>query len=232
MLASWSAAKCAACLTSITEDRMPNAVARILGLCLSGLVAWPGTTVAAQPGWYIGAAFGGSTFDMDELSRKIDADLVLTSGVASSSTTTRDDSDSGIKGYFGYNFSRFVGVEIGYVNLGEAILQTITTTPDDLFIGAAEVHGWHAGLVANIPLAFGFSVHAKAGPFAWKQEVLLPSTASTNAVAGKSDGFDWTAGAGISYEAVKGVSIRVEFERFQVDDDEVDYISSGLLFSF
>lgn len=209
---------------------MSAAMARVLGFCLFGMLAWPALSPAAQPGWYFGAAFGGSKFDMDDKARQIDADLLLTSGVTAS-TTVRDDADSGIKGYAGYNFSRFLGIEIGYVNLGEATLQTATTAPD-LFIGPAEVHGWYTGLVANIPLAFGFAVHAKGGPFAWKEEVLLPSVSTTNAVAGKFDGFDWTAGAGISYEVVKGVAIRVEFERFKVDDDEVDFISSGLLFSF
>jgi hypothetical protein len=169
---------------------------------------------------------------MDDKARQVDADVILTGGAVTSSTTVRDDSDSGIKVYGGYNFSRFIGIEIGYVNLGEAILQTSTTTPNDLFIGQAELNGWHAGVVASVPLLWGFAVHAKAGPFAWREEVFLPSASTGNAVAGKTDGFDWMAGAGVSYEIVNGMELRVEFERFQVDDDEVDYISSGLLFRF
>lgn len=211
---------------------MPFSIARILSTCLVGLLVSPAVSSAAQPGWYFGVSFGGTKYDMDDTARQIDSDLVFSNSATTSSTTVRDDADSGIKGYFGYNFSRFLGLEIGYANLGEAILQTVTTGPDDLFVGQVEVHGWQTNLVASIPLGFGFAAHAKAGPFAWKKEGFLPSLTSTDAVVGKFDGFDWAAGAGVSYEVVKGMALRVEFERFKVDDDEVDYVSSGLLFSF
>jgi opacity protein-like surface antigen len=211
---------------------MPYSIARILGTCLAGLLAWPTLSSAAQPGWYFGVSFGGTKYDMDDTARQIDSDLVFSGSFATSSTTVRDDADSGLKGYFGYNFSRFLGIEIGYANLGEAILQTVTTGPADLFVGQVEVHGWQTNLVASLPLGLGFAAHVKGGPFAWKQEGLLPSLSGTDAITGKFDGFDWSAGAGISYEVVKGMALRVEFERFKVDDDEVDYVSSGLLFSF
>lgn len=208
---------------------MLHSIARILGVAV---LAWPALAPAAQPGWYFGASFGGTKFDMEETARQIDADLVFSGAAATSLTTVRDDGDSGLKGYLGYQFSRFLGIEIGYANLGEAILQTVTTGPNDLFSGQVEVHGWQTSLVASIPLGLGFSAHAKGGPFSWKKEGFLPSLSGTNAITGKFDGFDWSAGAGISYEVVKGMALRVEFERFKVDDDEVDYVSSGLVFSF
>jgi hypothetical protein len=201
------------------------------GLLLAFFVLFSPPLLAQDAPWYIGVSFGGTKYDLDESNRSIDADLILTGAATASTTTTRDDGDAGLKVSFGYNASRFLGLEISYVNLGEAVLQTITNT--DLFIGPAEVHGWSANIVANLPLVAGLGLFAKAGPFAWQREVHMPSvTTGTTEIRGDFDGFDWTAGAGLTWLIVEGLALRIEAERFMVGDDYVDYYSSGLLFRF
>jgi len=193
------------------------------------LIACPTAFAAEDAHWYVGASFGGSQFDLDDQARQIDSDLVL-GGAASSSTTTRKDSDSGLKAYAGYSWSKNFGVEFGFVSPGEASLQT--QVPGELFIGAVDVSGWFGAFVATLPLGNGFSVHAKAGPFAWKIDADLHSTMTTTSVVNKNDGFDFMAGAGLGYEINEDVGARFEFERFQVGDDSFDYISAGVLFRF
>ena len=203
----------------------------VAAVLVSALLAAPLAVSAQEAPWYLGASFGGTKYDLEDRSRRIDADLLLTGAALTSTTTTRDDGDSGLKVFFGYNLSRFLGLELAYVNLGEATLQTITDT--DIFVGPAEVHGWSASLVATLPLVAGLSIHAKAGPFQWKQEIEMPSVAAgTTAVVGKFDGFDWTAGGGLSYLIAEGLALRIEAERYIVGDDHVDYYSSGLVFKF
>lgn len=205
---------------------------RLLRCLLLGSALFTSPLLAQDAPWYIGASFGGTKYDLDDRARKIDADILLTTSATASVTTIRDDGDSGLKLSFGYNASRFLGLEISYVNLGEAVLQTVTT-PADVFIGPAEVHGWSANIVANLPLVAGLGIFAKAGPFAWKQEIQMPSaTTGTTEIVGKFDGFDWTAGGGLTYLIVEGLALRIEAERYKAGDDHVDYYSSGLVFRF
>jgi len=121
-------------------------------------------------------------------------------------------------------------VEVGFVSPGEAVLQT--QTGGELFVGGLDVSGWFAEFVATLPLGKGFSVHAKAGPFAWQMEGDLNSTTTNTSIVGDNDGFDFTAGVGLGYEINEQVGARLEFERFQVGDNEFDYFSAGLLFRF
>jgi OmpA-OmpF porin, OOP family len=207
--------------------RAQTRFASLLGSLM--LLTCPPVFAAEGAHWYAGVSFGGSQFDLDDQARQIDADLVL-GGAASSSTITRKDSDSGLKAYGGYSWSKYFGVEFGFVSPGEAVLQT--QVPGELFVGAVDVSGWFGAFVATLPLGKGFSVHAKGGPFAWKLESDLNSTTTTTSVVGKNDGFDFMLGAGLGYEINEDVGARFEFERFQVGDDSFDYISAGLLFRF
>ena len=197
-------------------------------LCSSLLLAASAASAHEGAHWYAGVSFGGSQFDLDDAAQQIDADLAL--GGTASSTTTRKDSDSGLKAYAGYSWSKNFGVEFGFVSPGEAVLQT--QAPGEFFVGAIDVSGWFGAFVATLPLGKGFSVHAKGGPFAWKLEGDLNSTTTTTSIVGKNDGFDFMLGAGVGYEINEDVGARFEFERFQVGDDSFDYISAGLLFRF
>lgn len=205
--------------------RMPNRLVVVWG-CLACMPA----LAAEFPHWYAGGAFGGSQFDLEDEARQVDADLVQGGSFASSSTRVRKDSDSGLKVYGGYSWSRYLGIEFGFISPGEGVLET--RTPGELFVGKVDASGWFGQFVATLPLGKGWSVHAKGGPFAWKLEGDLDSTSTNTSIVAKNDGFDFTIGAGLGYEINEQTGARVEFERFQFGDDAFDYISAGLLFRF
>lgn len=186
--------------------------------------------MAEDPPWYVGGSFGGSKFDFDGTANLIDGDLVSGGFFASSSTVVSDDNDSGLKAYVGYQFSKYFGGEFGFFSPGQPVLRT--QTPGEVFVGGVDVSGWFAEFVATLPLGGGFSAHAKAGPFAWRVDARLPSTTTTTSVVGKYDGVDFTAGVGLGYAINDQVGARIEIERFQFDDDDIDYISAGLLIRF
>lgn len=194
------------------------------------MLACGAASAAESNGWYAGISYGGSQFDLDHEAQQIDADLVQGGAVTASSTTTRKDSDSGLKAYGGYSWSKHFGVEFGFVSPGEGVLQT--QTPGEFFVGKVEVSGWFGAFVATLPLGEKFSVHAKAGPFAWRLEDDLSSTTTPTSVVRKDDGMDFMVGAGAGYEINEEIGARFEFERFQIGDDSFDYISAGLLFRF
>lgn len=207
--------------------RLPSKPSLYLGAVL--VLACP-PLMAEDPRWYVGGSFGGSSFDFDGTAQQIDSDLVNGGFFASSSTVVSDDDDSGLKAYAGYQFSKYFGGEFGFFSPGQPVLRT--QTPGQTFVGSVDVSGWFAEFVATLPLGGGFSAHAKAGPFAWRVDTRLPSTTTTTSVVGKYDGIDFTAGVGLGYAINDQVGARIEIERFQFDDDDIDYISAGLLIRF
>lgn len=196
----------------------------VMALCATPLMA--GETLP----WYVGGSFGGSKFDFDGIAGKIDSDLVNGGTFASSSTTVTDDDDTGLKAYAGYQFSKYFGGEFGFFSPGQPVLRT--QTPGEVFVGSVDVSGWFAEFVATLPLGGGFSVHAKGGPFFWRVDTRLPSTTTSTSVVNKFDGIDLTAGVGLGYAINDQIGARLEIERFQFDDDTIDYISAGLLIRF
>ena len=67
--------------------------------------AFSAPAAAQDAGWYIGAAYGMTSFDLD------------TTGITN---PTVDDSDSGFKIYGGFQFNKHLGAEVGYVDAGKA----------------------------------------------------------------------------------------------------------------
>lgn len=208
--------------------RLPSKPSLYLGVAVA--LACSPVIAEDELRWYAGGSFGGSKFDFDGTARKIDSDLVNGGSFPSSSTSVSDDDDTGLKAYFGYQFSRYLGGEFGFFSPGQPVLRT--QTPGQVFVGSIDVSGWFAEFVATLPLGTGFSAHAKAGPFAWRLDARLPSTTTSTSVVGKYDGVDFTAGVGLGYAINDRVGARIEVERFQFDDDDIDYISAGLLVRF
>lgn len=208
--------------------RAPSKLSLYFGLVIA--LACQPLMAEEESHWYVGGSFGGSKFDFDGIAGKIDSDLVSGGSFASSSTTVTDDDNTGVKAYAGYQFSKYFGGEFGFFSPGQPVLRT--QTPGQLFEGSVDVSGWFAEFVATLPLGGGFSVHAKAGPFFWRVDTRLPSTTTSTSVVNKFDGIDLTAGLGLGYAINDQIGARLEIERFQFEDDNIDYISAGLLIRF
>ncbi|HEY5931214.1 MAG TPA: outer membrane beta-barrel protein [Burkholderiales bacterium] len=207
---------------------LPSKLSLYLGLAIA--LACPPLLAEETLPWYVGGSFGASKFDFDGIAGKIDSDLVNGGTFPSSATSVTDDDDIGLKGYVGYQFSKYFGGEVGFFSPGQPTLRT--QTPGELFVGSVDVSGWFAEFVATLPLGEKFSVHAKAGPFFWRVDSRLPSTTTSTSVVNKYDGIDLTAGVGLGYAINDQIGARLEIERFQFDDDTIDYISAGLLIRF
>jgi len=187
----------------------------VLGALVAAPPAW------AQPGFYIGASAGSSSFEND-----------ITTGLITSGTV--DTKSSGFKLFGGYQFNEYFGLELAYVDLGKA-------TYSGSFFGApvtggkVEVWGLNLSAVGTLPLNPTFSLFGKVGLFAW--EAKAKDTTGGVPFSDTVSGGDFSFGAGVSVRFTKNLSARVEWERFGLtgydfDLGNADLLSLGIAYNF
>jgi hypothetical protein len=128
------------------------------------------------------------------------------------------DDATGWKAYAGYKFNPFLGVQLGYVNLGEFDIDAVD---DEL-----EVTGWDVTAVGSWPIPPNPNVvlFGKVGAFAWEADT---------STLGDDDGTDLTFGLGAMYRMPNNIGLRAEWDRYQdVGETDVDMLSAGLSFGF
>lgn len=135
-----------------------------------------------------------------------------------------DDDAEVMKVFAGMKFNEYLGAEIGYLNFDEA---------NDIDQNA-EVDGFTFAGIVSAPLHERISVYAKGGWFTWdaevKAELPLVGTLSED-----YDGSDWFYGAGVKVGLLENLDLRVEYERFDIEDDiepKLDVASASLQLAF
>lgn len=126
--------------------------------------------------------------------------------------------------YTGGMFSQILGMELGYINTGDA----------DRNGGTLKAQGVNLSLVANLPVASAFNVFAKGGTtYGWTEQTAAPSTGVIN---GKANGFGLSYGAGLGYDITRDIQLVAEWDRnrfkFVSGRDDVDMYSAGVRFKF
>jgi len=151
------------------------------------LLVSPVASAGEDRGWYVGAGAGSS--DDDVLS----------------------ESDTGLKVFGGFRFTKIVAVEVAYVDLG------------DFLAGFLSQSGLAFEGEATLPIGDKFGVFAKAGFFAWEVDVSSYS----------DDGTDSTFGLGGKVDLGEHWSLRVEWERFNdISGGDVDLLSGSAFYRF
>jgi opacity protein-like surface antigen len=203
---------------------------------------------AAEPNWYLGASVGQSR--IDATTGEIDKAFLVDDGFVATNTKL-DKTDSGWKGSLGYRFNRFLALEAGYADLGEA---TFSTTIVDVPPGStglpstpfpikatATADGAVLSAVLHLPLGDYVSVFAKAGAFRWQAEFTerISGTGITR-VHRSEEQTDPAYGVGADVKLTEAVRARVEFERFKDvgkgiggrEGRDIDFALAGLVFAF
>jgi OmpA-OmpF porin, OOP family len=175
------------------------------------------SSMAQAQGWYGGVSIG-QTKDNDSA-----ADL---RSIGFSGNV--DDKDTGWKVFVGNQFNQNAAIEFGYVDLGEV-------TGSGTYLGlpasvSAEVKGFNMALIGILPVSNEFAVLGRIGLFRWDAD----ATANVAGFPGSASdtGTDLAFGVGAKYDFGKNVGLRVEWERFDVDEGDVDMLSVGLAFKF
>ena len=177
-----------------------------------------GAPAANAGGWYVGGSLGQTSADLGSLDPG--------SGVSGVSI---DDSDTGFKVMGGYNIMKFISVEAAFVDVGQVSVDG--TVPGIGTSVSAEADGVSVEAMGIFPFAQKFEVFAKAGVYRWDGDISA-TVAGTPVLNASDDGTDPTFGVGFGWNAMSRGQVRLEAERYSVDDLDVDMYSAGFAFRF
>ena len=158
--------------------------------------------VAADNGSYLGGSVGQANLKIDDLSDGI-------------STADFDADDTAFKLIAGMRPLDWLGIEAAYVNFGE---------PEDTVLGQklkADGDGISAFAVGFLPTG-PVDLFAKVGLISWDSKI---------GGTFDDDGTDLAYGVGAQFR-VLGLSIRAEYEKYDISDVDLDMISVGLTYTF
>lgn len=186
---------------------------------------------AEEKGFYLGGSLGHSSIDTVS---EGDVNAAFAS-VGVTTTSDVDDSDLGWKIFGGYNLNQYFGIELAYVDLGEAEINATSTAPVAGTASiSAEADGFTFAGVARYPINERFDVFGKLGGFVWDVEGggSLTVGGGTITATAEDDGTSILFGLGAEYEMGNNIGVRAEWERYEVSSDDVDLFSVGLEYDF
>lgn len=185
-------------------------------------------------GWYAGMNAGQSRARLDD--RKITADLLA--GGFTATAISNDDRHVGFKAFGGYEFSKHIALEAGYFDLGEFGFLA-NTVPAGTLAGISKIKGVNVDAVGSLPLTDKFSAFARVGVIYAQAKDSFSGTglvAVTNRDPSKRS-VNYKFGAGLQYDFTQAFGMRLEAERYRIDDavgnkGDIDLFSAGLLYRF
>lgn len=157
-------------------------------------------------GWYGGFNFGQSKYD----------------GVDEASSNTRTE---GWKVYGGYQFNKYLAVEGGYANLNDMTGSTGVIRTE------LDTDAWTLGAVASYPVTEKVSLTGKLGAAYMLTDVAVKNGSAVTVRSG-DDGYEPNYGVGLNYALLDNLSVRVEWERFDRKEYDIDLMSAGLALKF
>lgn len=189
---------------------------------------------AEDAGWYWGGNIGQSKADLDD-ARVTD---ILLDEEFPRIIIDSDDRDTGYKLFAGYQFNRHFAMETGYFDLGDFRSSAITE-PTGTLDGQIKLRGFNLDLLGFIPFSDRFSAFGRVGVNYAEAKDRFSGTGAVNVINSRAEERDANLkfGAGVQYAFNEAVAMRVEAERYRINDavgnkGDVDMISVGLLYRF
>ena len=186
------------------------------------------STTDYSSGWYVGGNIGMSTANIDE--EKITQNLTNPS-------YTDDENALGYKLFGGYQFNKYFALEGGYFNLGkfDYALSTGSGTAE----GNIKIMGINLDAVATLPITEKFSAFGRVGATYAQAKDSFSSTGTISFADTdpKENDLNYKFGAGLQYAITDAIGIRLEAERYRINDavgnmGDIDLFSIGLTYRF
>lgn len=189
---------------------------------------------AADAGWYLGGNIGLAKATIDD-ERIIDG--LLAGGFATPSIRD-DEKDLGYKLYGGYQFNRYFAVEGGYFNLGKFSFDA-DTVPAGTLSGQIKLQGVNLDAVGTLPFTARFSAFGRIGVNYAQAKDRFAGSGAAHVLdpTRRERGANYKFGLGLEYDLTPYLSLRLEGERYRVDDavgnkGDIDLASLGLVYRF
>lgn len=166
----------------------------------------------ADSGFYIGASAGGATLEADIGEDPDFPDL----------PASIDEDDTAFKLFLGYHFDLPVlnlGVEAGYVDFGEPDIEVL----DETF--SLDTSGFNLWGIAGFDVG-PVDLFAKLGYLMWDVKAAISGQEFFS-----DDGSDMGYGVGAAI-GLGPVSIRGEYEVYDVDEADLSMLSLGIVYQF
>lgn len=186
------------------------------------------TTTDYSEGWYMGGNIGISTANIDK--DKITQNLTNYS-------YSDDEQDLGYKLFGGYQFNKNFALEGGYFNLGK--FDYSLSTPNGSLDGNIKVKGLNLDAVAILPITEDFSAFARIGANYAQAKDAFGTTGSISMSdnSPKKNDLNYKFGAGLQYAVTDSLALRLEAERYRINDavgndGDIDLFSIGLMYKF
>ncbi|MFC6669688.1 outer membrane beta-barrel protein [Marinobacterium aestuariivivens] len=180
----------------------------LMGLSIVALLS---PSIAMAEGAYVGASYGHTELNLSGSDKR----------ALSNAGISFDETDKGYKVFAGYRVNDYFAAEFFYTDLGQAVFKdgvdTLKLEADTVGVAA----------LGMVPINEYVDLYAKVGFHNWDADLNLAGTG----ISLSDDGTDPVYGAGINY-TVNHISVRFEFERYELDDEDVDLISGGVAYNF
>lgn len=204
---------------------------------LGGLMA---STAQAQSDGYwtygIGAGQTRGAFDEQSLTNR--NSTTVPPGAISNFSIATDRRDAGGKVFFGRQFNRYIGMEVGYFSLGKFGWQT-TTTPAGTLSGEIRAQGANLDLLGTLPLTTNLSALARVGATYARTRSEYASTGAVSVLNSRPSErkTEPKYGLGLQYAFSSGFQMRAEGEEYRIADalggrGKVRMYSLSLVFPF
>ena len=206
---------------------------RLLAVASASLLA-TGAAVAQSDAYsYVGISAGQSRSAMNAQDT---ADRLLGAGVTTGLRT--DLHDTGYKALLGYQFNRYIGTELSYFDLGHFNFNA--TTAGGALGARYRMRGVGLDLVGTLPLSERWSAIARIGVQGARTRASFDPSGSVTLADTERARRDTNVkvGAGLQYAFGPSFLVRVELERYRMNDAAVDrhagvnLVSLGLIFPF
>ncbi|WP_269836416.1 OmpA family protein [Rheinheimera soli] len=187
-----------------------------------------------ENGWSAGMNIGKSIAGIEQDTIRTD----LENQGFNINSVLEDRRSEGYKIFVGYKFNPYLAVEGGYFNVG-GFHALANTTPTSDFRGKTKLLGWNLDLVGIMPFTEDFSGFARIGVTQNETSNTYSSNGLVDVTGYNEDG-SYTKhkyGLGLQYNISPILSVRLEAERYRLDDllahsGDVDMYSLGLMLRF
>lgn len=155
----------------------------------------------ADRGFYIGAGIGPSSFDVSDFNEEF-GDLYF------------EADNFGVKVFGGYQFLKYLAVEVGYTNFGQVTRRETNIHYEDQSLKVA-INDWDASAVGIVPLGRKAALFGKVGLASWNTDVTVDD--GHGAVKESSNGTDVIFGLGFDFR-FKKFGLRVSGDHLVIAD--------------